>query len=74
MKGRLAANLRKSDPLMAEFPLARQDGPSPDFTEIWEAKCSALQRPAEPHSPPLFEKVSLFCVIRFALSWTPFAY
>lgn len=57
VKGKLVANWRKSDPLMAEFPLARQDGPSSELAEIWEARCSTLQRPAEPHSPPLFEKL-----------------
>ncbi|KAL3505699.1 hypothetical protein ACH5RR_031081 [Cinchona calisaya] len=55
---RLAANSRKHSAVMVDFPLARRDGPiSAELTEIWEAKCSTLQRQREPHSPPLFEKL-----------------
>ncbi|CAI9118885.1 OLC1v1020512C1 [Oldenlandia corymbosa var. corymbosa] len=54
---RKGGNSRKYNPLTAEFPIARLDGPiSAELIEMWEAKCSISQR-QEPQVLSLYEKL-----------------
>ncbi|KHG03973.1 Condensin-2 complex subunit H2 [Gossypium arboreum] len=50
-------NSTKSIPITTLFPLARLHGTiSPELTEMWERRQSAIEKQRESKSPPLYEK------------------
>ncbi|KAB2092790.1 hypothetical protein ES319_A02G054200v1 [Gossypium barbadense] len=51
-------NSTKSIPITTLFPLARLHGTiSPELTEMWERRQSAIEKQRESKSPPLYEKL-----------------